>query len=320
VPALTGAVALLAGLTWVLTGHRRTRRLASAAAFLAVAGLLALAVVSARVYAARPEYGVTAQGYAAALAEIEAAEGQRPGRRGNGIVTVAPYDYQVPMARYRGRLPIYGYAIESTPLHPETESVLWRALAQHGRLWLVTVGLPPADPANGVEVWLAREAFKADDRWLDDARLALFVTAPRLEPLDVRARLGDRVRLLGARLSSDTAHPGGTLALELNWAADGAPGDLRGFVQLLGPDGSLVAQQDGIPGGGYMPTTAWQPGQPVADRRGLELPVDLAPGDYMLIAGLYDAATGQRLPVTRPDGAMAGDFVRLGALRVISLP
>ena len=198
--------------------------------------------------------------------------------------------------------------------------MLWRALTLHGRLWLVTVGLPPADPTNGVEAWLAREAFKTDDRWLDDARLALFVTASRLEPLDVRARLGDHVRLLGARLSSDTVRPGGTVAVELNWVADSTPGDLRGFVQLIAPDGSLVAQQDGIPGGGYAPSTGWTPGEPVADRRGLALPDDTAPGDYTLIAGLYDAATGQRLPVTGPDGAAAGDFVRLGTIKVSVQP
>ena len=126
----------------------------------------------------RPEYGAPGQGYAAALAEIEAAEGQRSGRRGDGIITIAPYHYQVPMAQYRGRLPIYGYATESLPLHPETESVLWRALTLHGRLWLVTVGLPPADPANGVEAWLAREAFKTEDRWLDDAALGAVCDRP----------------------------------------------------------------------------------------------------------------------------------------------
>ena len=127
---------------------------APAAVVLAVAGLLVLGVLSARTYAARPEYGTTGQGYAAALAEIEAAEGQQPVRRGDGIITIAPYHYQVPMAQYRGRLPIYGYATESLPLHSETESVLWRAVRLHGRL-AATVGLPPADPTNGVEAWLA---------------------------------------------------------------------------------------------------------------------------------------------------------------------
>lgn len=323
-PALAAGVALLVGLTWLLVSRRRARRLAPMTAGLAVMGLLVLGVLSARVYAARPEYGRAGQGYAAALHAIETAERPRAGRRGDGIVTIAPYQYQVPMARYRGRLPVYGYATEALPLHPETESVLWRALARHERIWLVTAGLPPADPANGVEAWLAREAFKADDRWFDDARLATFITAPRLESTDVRARLGarlgDQVHLLGVRLSGDTVRPGGTVAAELTWIADAAPGDLRGFVQLLAPDGSLVAQQDGIPGGGYAPSTGWTPGTPVADRRGLALPADLAPGDYTLIAGLYDAATGQRLPVSGTDGAPQGDFARLGTVTVRAQP
>ena len=79
VPALAGGIALLAGLTWLMAGRRGGRRSAPAAAALAVAGLLVLGVISARTYAARPEYGTTGQGYAAALAEIEAAEGQRSG-------------------------------------------------------------------------------------------------------------------------------------------------------------------------------------------------------------------------------------------------
>ena len=106
----------------------------------------------------------------------------------------------------------------------------------------------------------------------------------------------------------------------MNWVADSTPGELRGFVQLVAPDGSLVAQQDGIPGGGYAPSTGWKPGAPVADRRGLALPADMAPGDYRLIAGLYDAATGQRLPVTGPDGTAADDFVRLGTIQVSVQP
>jgi hypothetical protein len=94
-------------------------------------------------------------------------------------------------------------------------------------------------------------------------------------------------------------------------------------VQLLSADGQLVAGQDGVPGGGYTPTTAWQSGVPVVDHRGLVLPAQLAPGEYQLIAGLYDSASGsltgisgQRLPVTDVDGNPAGDFVRLATVQV----
>jgi hypothetical protein len=314
-PALGIAVILLACLA-LWAALRRGRAAAAASVALALVGLLALAFVSARIYATRPAYGAEGRSYNAIWSEIESDENARRLSRKDGIVTVAPYHYLIPMARYRGRLPIYGYATEPTPLHPETEAVLWRALAQHPRIWLLTAGLAPADPANGVEAWLAREAFKADDRWFDDARKALFVTASRLEPLQVSARLGDQVHLLGARWSGDAVRPAGSLAVELTWSADAPVGDLRGFVQLLAADGRLVAQQDGVPGGGYAPSPEWQPGTAVADRRGLILPADLAPGEYTLIAGLYDAATGQRQPVAGPDGAVQGDSVSLGTVHV----
>lgn len=308
VPGAALITALLAGVGAWLVGRRRVGW-ARAAALLALAACTATAVLAAQAYAARAEYGAGG-GYTTALAEIEARAAAD-----DGVVTVAPYHYQVPMAGYRGRLPIYGYATEPTPLHAETEAVLRRALGQHPRLWLVTVGQAPADPANGVEAWLVRQAFAAESRWLADARLVTFVTARRLEPLAVRARLGDSVRLVGARASGDTLRPGGTLAVELLWQASAPVGELRGFVQLLDVEGRLVAGQDGIPGGGYTPSAGWTAGATVSDRRGLLLPADLPAGEYRLIAGLYDAATGQRLAVTGAVDAAQVDFVLLGTVR-----
>jgi len=320
VPLAAVVVGLAAVGTWWLIG-RGFPALARAAAAFSLIALLATALLSADIYAGRPEYGTPGKGYAAALAEI----GRRAGPA-DGIVTVAPYHYQVPMARDRSRLPVYGYATEPTPLHKETEAVLWRALERHPRLWLVTVGLPPADPANGVERWLAAHAFVAEDRWLDDARLVAFVAAGRLEPQPVAAtglRLGDGVRLAGVRTSALTVRPGSTLAVELTWQADASsshpPARLRGFVQLLAADGRLVVGQDGVPAGGYAPGTSWEPGAFVTDRRGLLLPEKLAAGEYHLIAGLYDSATGQRLSVTDLSATPLGDFVRLGTVRVEAL-
>jgi hypothetical protein len=75
----------------------------------------------------------------------------------------------------------------------------------------------------------------------------------------------------------------------------------------------LVAQHDSPPNGGYTPTSIWLPGKEVVDRHGLVLPSDLPPGDYRLIAGLYNPTTGERLPVDQGD-----DFVELGAIAVES--
>jgi hypothetical protein len=45
------------------------------------------------------------------------------------------------------------------------------------------------------------------------------------------------------------------------------------------------------------------------------LPVAIAPGDYRLLAGWYDPATGVRLPVTSGD-APAGDSYAVGVLQI----
>jgi hypothetical protein len=49
---------------------------------------------------------------------------------------------------------------------------------------------------------------------------------------------------------------------------------------------------------GLYPTSAWQPGEIVVDEFELPLPDVLAAGEYSLVTGMYDLATGQRLPVT----------------------
>ena len=308
----------LAGLviaTWWFAAHRDSRRavLGAAAAVLVCA---VVAVLAARTYGAQPQYGMEGQGYVGALAELE--ERAAPA---DGLVTIAPYHYQIPMARYRGRMPIYGYAMEPTPPHAETEAVLSRAMERHERLWLITVGAQPADPENGVEVWLARQGFKVEDRWFDDARLVVYVSAEGLRPfrLDVPEggwRLGEDVRLSAARGFEGKSADGMTLAIELTWEPLAPTGPLRGFLQLLGPDGQPVAVQDGVPSAGYAPSPGWSPGTPVTDRRGLLVPPDLAAGDYALIAGLYEADTGQRLPVQGPAGEFHGDTVLLTVLQV----
>jgi hypothetical protein len=55
------------------------------------------------------------------------------------------------------------------------------------------------------------------------------------------------------------------------------------------------------------------PGQTVRQGYGLQLPADLPPGSYALIAGLYSANSGQRLH--RIDGSL-DDFLYLGDIIV----
>lgn len=83
------------------------------------------------------------------------------------------------------------------------------------------------------------------------------------------------------------------------------------FVQLLNNAGQVVAQIDLPPLAGAAPTTTWLPGEILTDPYSLSLPPDLSPGRYRLITGLYDPASGARLPVSS-----GGDFVELGQVTV----
>jgi hypothetical protein len=95
--------------------------------------------------------------------------------------------------------------------------------------------------------------------------------------------------------------------------------DLTSFVHLLNSQGQMAAQLDWTPqdAWGPLPTTAWNPDQPVVDRQTLALPPDLPPGDYTLALGWYYPPSGERLPVTASDQPLLpGELLPLGAVVV----
>jgi hypothetical protein len=131
--------------------------------------------------------------------------------------------------------------------------------------------------------------------------------APEEPAVPVEVPWQDNLTLVGYDPIRPMPIAGDVLDLRLVWAAAGPVGtDYTAFVHLLGPDGTLVAQSDAPPGGAFYPTSGWEVGGRVEDRRTLALPAELAPGEYRLIAGLYQPATGARLPL-----AAGGDTVEL---------
>lgn len=118
-------------------------------------------------------------------------------------------------------------------------------------------------------------------------------------------------RLLGYDLAGEIG-PSQAITLTLHLQPAGPTAErYRVFVHLLGPDGAILAQHDGDPAGGALPTTAWLPGETILDPHPLHLPAALPPGPYRLIAGLYDPDTGQRLPLVEAGGAVTSDFIAL---------
>ncbi|MCJ7549210.1 MAG: glycosyltransferase family 39 protein [Anaerolineae bacterium] len=73
-------------------------------------------------------------------------------------------------------------------------------------------------------------------------------------------------------------------------------------------DGDRIAQHDGPPGYGHLPTTYWQIGDLILDQHPLP-DVTPDPDRDTLRIGLYDPATGQGLGVLNDDGTLRSDAV-----------
>lgn len=125
---------------------------------------------------------------------------------------------------------------------------------------------------------------------------------PPQNPLKVT--LGDGIGLAGYDVQPEHIHPGEVLYLQLHWLVNAAPkANWTVFTHVLAKDAAgslkLVAGQDNPPGENTFPTARWQQGWRILDEYQIHLPGDLAPGEYWLEIGMYQAS-GEHLP---PSGA-----------------
>jgi 4-amino-4-deoxy-L-arabinose transferase-like glycosyltransferase len=134
--------------------------------------------------------------------------------------------------------------------------------------------------------------------------------------LPALARFGDSIELLSVSVGPGPYAAGSVVDLTLAWhALAPVPQSFTRFAHLASAGSPWLAGADAEPCQGWYPTTAWRPGDLVEERFTLALPADLPAGRYTLVAGLYAAATGERLPVA--EGAVFdADRVRIGALIV----
>ena len=116
----------------------------------------------------------------------------------------------------------------------------------------------------------------------------------------LNARFNGQVLLLGSSLpaavSNGSLTPGQTLALTVYWQ-DLRPlaASLKVFLHLETPAGQIIAQDDGYPAAGTLPTLTWMPTQIITDPHRLLIPAGAHAGSAVLTAGLYDPSNGTRL-------------------------
>ena len=137
---------------------------------------------------------------------------------------------------------------------------------------------------------------------------------PYLALVDVQ--FSDGLALQGAVVPTEIASSQ-SFIITLLWHSTTPPTkDYTAFVHLIDSAGNYVTGHDQSPAEGRFPTSLWHPGDTSLSDFTLNLPADLAPGNYKLWAGLYDPAspTLDRLPITASDLPTQDNRVQLGTV------
>lgn len=129
-------------------------------------------------------------------------------------------------------------------------------------------------------------------------------------PATPAAAFGDAIELAAAHLPDTLNDP---LHLTLFWRTTAPPdADYTAFVHVIDGNGRMIGQWDQAPAAGTAPTSSWAPGQIIVDDYRIDLDLANAQRPVRVLVGLYDAATGARLPVTTTTLPAADAAVEVG--------
>jgi hypothetical protein len=127
---------------------------------------------------------------------------------------------------------------------------------------------------------------------------------------------GEVAQLAGCSLNPSVIHPGDCLTVTLYWRSEvEVDKSYTVFVHVVDGQGQLTAQHDSPPANGTLPTNLWVSGEIIIDDHTVRLPSDIGVGTYALHVGIYNPATGGRLPVST-DAATSDGALRLTHIEV----
>lgn len=200
----------------------------------------------------------------------------------------------------------------------EAAQQLEQIAASHERLFVLYFAERDADPEGWYERWLAENAYKTQEQWAGNIRWAVYSSGKGQWPpaQTIHAQFGDAITLEQVKMRANTAKAGDVIPFELTWQTN-APISQRYkvFIHIGAADASPAAQNDSEPVAGFLPTNAWDAGKTIIDKRGVWLAAGVAAGRQTVFVGMYDADSGQRLPIIIA-GQSAGDRLKVGEITI----
>jgi len=178
--------------------------------------------------------------------------------------------------------------------------------------------------ASKLEQWTDAETL-AEDTAAASPRYAIYQAVANQELLSGWG--GDTTVIFGARLQvriidppPDTVLPGDTLPITLAFRAlHTVDRPYHIFLHLYGDptpyEGGLMWSQTDARVCDSYPTPNWAEHEIIVQSFALAVPEDVEPGNYVVALGLYEPATGTRLPLTSPAGQVdyfEGWYVTIG--------
>lgn len=195
------------------------------------------------------------------------------------------------------------FQLPANPRQPAEEIEQVLAAQETDSYWLVAQP-PDWENASVPDAWLNDYTQKVRDVWVNELHVEQFMPweVREITP-DVLATFGDTVALVG---SETFVELNDTLNVWLYWhpfATTDEP--LKVFVHLVGAVNPatgtpLWAQDDDFPQASRISTTDWQVGELYRDIYTLSL-AGLPDGEYQVVVGWYNPATGERLSVGDQD-------------------
>lgn len=258
------------------------------------AGALALALLTLPAYVGDPAARDNYKGIAAWLAA--AADPAQ-----DLVLLNAPGQADV-WRLYDPGLPVVALPAQRPPDAAALNAELAAATQGRRSVYALLWATDESDPEGLVEAWLNEHLYRGAEQWQGNVRLAHFLNAPALacrESAPGSGPIGVTSVCLPT-FDSPTVAAGQPLPVELTWQAGAPPAaPLAVSLQLLDSRSQVAAQVDAP-----LPADTWPAGSRHSDRRALLVPAGTPPGNYRLIAALYDPATGVRLPLSPDDAAL----------------